>query len=872
MSTDIENKTGEYPTGENSSQITGLNTFHTGGQTVMAGPLADSEGNEISAEELQKLVGTESEPTIGVLQNMTPIGMGGIGTVFSANDPALHRQIAIKILRPNFRNRLNYVASFIREARITAQIDHPNVIPVHRLGVFDDAGTYFTMKRVEGVTLAYILRKLKEGDAEMQSTYTRQRLLEIFISICNGVAFAHSKGIIHRDLKPANIMVGNYGEVFIADWGLALYRAENDSSHNQRKIELGTLPECPEECSESGRSKKVSGTPAFMAPEQVSGLDDELDSQTDVYALGTILYSILTWEQSPFVGVSTVTQVMRNVMTSKYLRPRRRAPRRKIPYELEAISLKAMQVDKAQRYDSVIALLSDVRNYLAKYPVSAYSPQPLYRFYKFVRRRPLVPVTLLAALFTLMIWQGSTALNNYIESTSLQKVISSLLEDAQKAQKAAIASRNQLNEMYARTGKTETHGSSMAWRSRYLRSSNEFIVTCNNIWEHLMHFLQLRINQEKACRMLAELLTSQLQFSLASGNENLITLVAERLQRLPEEIRINVYANSPQLKRQIEMLQKNQGELQIICTQPELKLTAVRQTDSTVNSAKESGDILLLENGLNVLQAGNYLITASMPGRKELHFPVKISRDKLEVIDLQIPEHYPEGMVYIPGGSFIFGDRTFDNQLATTKLTGFFIGRYEVTIAEYLQFWKNIASPELRERYRAYVDDTANLGRRLTPLWDENGNVIPPYSGKMPVIGITSGAMEAFCQYKSSSSKFKYRLPTALEWEKAARGVDGREYVWGNEYQPNFACINQLDQTAPGNMPSDIGSFAEDCSVYGVYDLTGNARELVINPGAWQYYTVKGSSFNLSQRFARAAAHAYASNLSDVGFRCVVEP
>jgi serine/threonine protein kinase len=447
------------------------------GHTQLASPLSDSYGNEISGEDLKKILGTGSESTIGVLNNMAPIGMGGIGAVFSGQDPVLRREIAIKILRPAYRNQLEYVSSFIREARITAQIDHPNVIPVHKLGVFDDAGAYFIMKRVKGITLAQILRKLRENSTDAVKTYTRQRLLEIFVSICNGVAFAHSKGIIHRDLKPANIMVGDYGEVFIADWGLALYRAENDTSHAAGKISLGHLPE---EKKPESDSPRVSGTPAFMAPEQILNKDDELDSQIDVYALGTILYSILTWEPSPFEGASTVTELMQNVASHKFLRPRRRAPKRKIPYELEAITLKAMHEDKAQRYGTVIELLEDVRNYLAKYPVTAYSPLPHYRLYKLIRRRPLVPVTLLAALLTLGAWNLTLKLQNYIEAKTLMVLANELVEECDKSRNQAIASRNKLNEIFASTGNTEIHGSNIRLKSHYLRQSNEFAVSCNN--------------------------------------------------------------------------------------------------------------------------------------------------------------------------------------------------------------------------------------------------------------------------------------------------------------------------------------------------------------------------------------------------------
>ena len=168
--------------------------------------------------------------------------------------------------------------------------------------------------------------------------------------------------------------------------------------------------------------------------------------------------------------------------------------------------------------------------------------------------------------------------------------------------------------------------------------------------------------------------------------------------------------------------------------------------------------------------------------------------------------------------------------------------------------------------------DAPDGGRKLVPLWDDNGNLLTPYTAQMPVIGITAEAVEAYCSYMSAKTAMKYRLPTALEWEKAARGVDGRDYVWGNEYHDDYARVNRSGQFSADNRPAAVGTYPYDCSVYGIFDLTGNARELVTNPGNVQYYSVKGSSFNLSQRFARASAHAYASNLSDVGFRCVVEP
>ena len=845
------------------------NTSYADGQTQLAAPLSDDDGNEISGEALQQMLGSDSETSIGVLENMAPIGMGGIGAVFSAQDPALRREIAIKILRPAFRNQLKYVSSFIREARITAQIDHPNVIPVHKLGVFDDAGAYFTMKRVKGITLAQILRKLREGDAEAVRTYTRQRLLEIFVSICNGTAFAHSKGIIHRDLKPANIMVGDYGEVFIADWGLAIYRAENDTSHAAGKISLGHLPE---EKKVEGEPVRVSGTPAFMAPEQISGQDDELDSQIDVYALGTILYSILTWEASPFEGASTVTELMHNVASHKFLRPRRRAPRRRIPYELEAITLKAMHADKKDRYESVIALLSDVRNYLAKYPVSAYSPLPHYRLYKLIRRRPLVPVTLLVALLTLGAWNLSVKFRNYVESKSLMTLANDLLDECEKSRNQAISSRNKLNESFARIGNTEIHGSDLRLKSRYLRSSNEFTVSCNNAWDLLTTMFNLDVDHKVLTKYIADLLSNQIQFAQSVDNQALLKHAVGRFNSLPEDIREMLYINAPALFRQIKMFEHSSGELQITIPQKGVNIVAIKENsaDSVAQTAKDPIKIAP-SPAVNSLKAGLYTLIATLPNKREIRFPVVIERNKLEVIDFDPPVNIPDNMVYIPEGNFIFGERAFDDQFARTRLPGFLIGKYEVTIGEYMEFWQSLNDPALKEQYRPRIDADSKAGRKLLNLWDDQGKLLAPYKANMPVVGVTTEAVNAYMKYMSGKTNMCYRLPTALEWEKAARGVDGREYVWGNDYTPDLACIGIPGQTDQRNHPESIGSYPLDRSVYGVFDMTGNVRELVRNPASWQHYTAKGSSFRYSQRFARVATHAYASNLSDLGFRCAVE-
>ena len=290
----------------------------------------------------------------GSFSDLSLIGMGGMGTVFSAKDSLFYRNVALKIMRGELRNQEKNVNSFIREARITAQIDHPNIVPVYNLGVFHEMGPYFSMKKVDGITLSEVLKHLENNDAEYEKKYTLRHRLEIFINICNGLAFAHSKGVYHCDLKPGNIMLGKYGEVFIMDWGMAVYRSEKDLSSENRKINLGENVDNEKNIT----NPTVNGTPAFMAPEQIFGKIDSIDEQTDVYALGVILYAILTCTQSPFPAKMSAEEIFNKALAGDFLPPRKRAKKRQISNELEVICLKAMSPYKHERYANVMALIA----------------------------------------------------------------------------------------------------------------------------------------------------------------------------------------------------------------------------------------------------------------------------------------------------------------------------------------------------------------------------------------------------------------------------------------------------------------------------------------------------------------------------------
>src|SRR6185436_15579595 len=202
------------------------------------------------------------------------LGRGGMGEIMLVEDAAIGREIAVKTIAAKLAGSRSMRERFLREVRIQGQLEHPSIVPVYDVGVDASGNDYFTMKRIAGRTLATVLRALAANDAGARQEFPRNALLAVFRQICLAIAFAHSRGAIHRDLKPANVMVGDFGEVYVLDWGIA---------------RLATEPDPPPS------DEQVLGTPGYMAPEQ---LEDpaQADDRSDVYALGAILFEILALE------------------------------------------------------------------------------------------------------------------------------------------------------------------------------------------------------------------------------------------------------------------------------------------------------------------------------------------------------------------------------------------------------------------------------------------------------------------------------------------------------------------------------------------------------------------------------------------------
>ncbi len=284
---------------------------------------------------------------------------GGMGAILEVIDQDFYRPTAMKVIKPSFKNDERALVDFIREAKITAMLEHPNIIPVHELGLSEETGLFFTMKLMQGEPLNSILNEIKKGNAVYQEKYNKYSLMNIFRKICDAVDFAHAKNIIHRDIKPHNVIVGRHGEVLLMDWGLALYIGDPEKEENpSQKAALQHILEL----TDKGKNI-IQGSPAYMAPEQAGGDGTQLDKKTDIFLLAATFYHILTLE-APYTG-ENLKDVLQKARQRNLIHPQKRSPERHIPDELCRIVMKASALKKEDRYASVQELIQDLDGVIA---------------------------------------------------------------------------------------------------------------------------------------------------------------------------------------------------------------------------------------------------------------------------------------------------------------------------------------------------------------------------------------------------------------------------------------------------------------------------------------------------------------------------
>lgn len=340
------------------------------GATLPHGQLATNAVQNLARVEIAPLGAVPSEParvdpaprslTGDRYEVKRTLGVGGMGEVLLCRDAWLGRDVAMKVMRvaegSEGRGR------FVREARVQGQLEHPSIVPVYDIAPSTEGGAsapYFTMKRIQGTTLREIFERLAQGDEAAKQQFSRRKLLSALAQACLAVGFAHKRGVLHRDLKPENMMLGEFGEVYVLDWGVARQAAVPD----QTPASLTHLP-AVQDGLPTTQAGSLVGTPGYMSPEQASGEVDALTPRSDVYALGCILFELLT-QRALHEGTS-VPALIASALTRIAPKPSQlvRGGELEVPPELDAICARALALDPSERFASARELADALEAFL----------------------------------------------------------------------------------------------------------------------------------------------------------------------------------------------------------------------------------------------------------------------------------------------------------------------------------------------------------------------------------------------------------------------------------------------------------------------------------------------------------------------------
>ena len=395
---------------------------------------------------------------------LRPHAAGGLGKVSVARDAELNREVALKELHDRHADDPQSRWRFLQEAEITGGLEHPGIVPIYGLGRYADGRPYYAMRLIRGSSLADAIARFH---AKAEANWTGgptgrnlRRLLQRLIDACNAIEYAHSRGVLHRDIKPSNVMLGQYGETLVVDWGLAkpLGRAGVDPFIEGSDLTPASFPEAllkPQSGSDSAPTQMGSamGTPAFMSPEQAAGQLDELGPASDVYSLGATLYEILTGQ--PPQTERDLGVVLDRVQRGDFPKPRE--VNSSAPRGLEAVCLKAMALKPAERYASARRLADDVEAWLADEPVTARREPTLARAWRWVRKhRTLVTGAagvLVAALVSTSIgvWRLNASNDRERQAKEAAIVAKDLAEEAEAEARRQVARNEELLDLARRS-------------------------------------------------------------------------------------------------------------------------------------------------------------------------------------------------------------------------------------------------------------------------------------------------------------------------------------------------------------------------------------------------------------------------------------
>lgn len=404
-------------------------------------PSQEDGSSNVSASSEENRTSIPGKPRYRVLR---PHAKGGLGEVSVATDVELNREVALKEIQDRFVRDSDSRARFLLEAEVTGKLEHPGIVPVYGLGTYPDGRPFYAMRFIQGDSLKDAIAKFhaeKEGHRTgSERRLIERQLLQRFVDVCYAIDFAHSRGVLHRDIKPGNIMLGQYGETLVVDWGLAKIMGAASPREGSQQISLSSNSN-----SAPTQVGSAVGTPAYMPPEQATGQLDLLGPHSDTYSLGATLFHILTG-RPPFEGQNAAA-IIRSVIAGDVPHPRALNP--SIPKSLESICLKAMARDPKHRYPSVRDLAIDIERFLADEPVSSMKESLTARIFRWIRKHPTATAAavsgILVAAFGLMVFSSIIGRKNQLLSFANEQLdernqeLRSSLERESDARKEAVA-------------------------------------------------------------------------------------------------------------------------------------------------------------------------------------------------------------------------------------------------------------------------------------------------------------------------------------------------------------------------------------------------------------------------------------------------
>lgn len=735
-------------------------------------------------------------------EHIEEIAIGGSGEIWLATDRLLDRQVALKILRDDFAASKRARQRFDYESRIMARLAHPGVLPLHDRGTMADGRPYFAMRLVAQRNLAEVLRGVQNADEAMCAAYPLPRLLQIFSRMCETMGYAHARGIIHRDLKPSNILLGEFGEVYVADWGLA------------KQVD-GEVPELDAEI-DSTTHGTVLGTLVYMSPEQLGGEVEILTRKTDIYSLGVILYEILTGRR-PYEGKSPVKLLM-EMVRKPVEDPREVAP--DVPGEVAELCARCIE-----REPEVRPAAREIKDALDLWLDGVEQD----------RRR------LAAARARLSV---ATTLGEAYEKRRAQLVERRLTLDGEVARLGPATPDDVREGVWSRQ---------QALVEEELALQQSFAETVKAANQSLGHR-----ETPEAHALLASLFRQRSEEAAAAGNASDALYARALVHEHDDGTHATWLAN---------------------------KGTVVSACAGSVRLERQVplGPLLVGQgiDGGEAVPAGSYLLVADEAGRMPLRVPFNVVAGETVTVADRAPEAFAgaEEFVFVAGGpARLGGDPGAPWSLPgqTVEVDPFCIGRYPVTLAEYVEFLNDLNDHEIAAGHaprspqgRVFLD--VRDGMFSVPGVDADGDA---WDERWPAHMLNWHDANAYCAWRSARDDVTYRLPTEFEWEKAARGVDGRIYPWGDGFDPTLCRMAASIEGWP--MPVPVGTYARDRSPYGACDMAGLVIEWTSTPwqGRADKYVLRGAGTNSTQDWCRAAARRSSRpgwNALQFGFRLVRE-